>query len=423
MVKEDFLHYVWQYQAFGKYDLCTEEGLALDILKVGNRNFHSGPDFENAQLIIGNLKWVGKVEIHIRSSDWLKHKHSQDPAYENVILHVVWEHDQAISRTDGSVIPTLALKNRVAEEVISKYENLCNNNQNIPCQTFIRQVPEVIKFSMIEKALAKRLERKAQEILKNYNSLNKNFEELAYQTLCKNMGFKLNAEAFTRLAESLPQKIIAKHKGNSMQIEALLFGQAGFLKEAVDDYQNTLQHEYHFLQQKYGLSPMEASEWRFLRTRPQNFPTLRLAQLAQVLNNNQGFFSLFIGNTDLETYQKVLGQDVSAYWETHYYFGKATEKTYRLGFKSIENILINTVAPLLAAYYSLTDDYTHFEKALQLLENLKPENNYITRIWFDLGLKCKSAFDSQGLVEQYNTFCTQKQCLQCTTGIEILKKV
>lgn len=423
MVKEDFLHYVWQYQTFGKSDLYTEEGLVLDILKVGNRNFHSGPDFENTQLIIGNLKWVGKVEIHIRSSDWFKHQHSHDPAYENVILHVVWEYDQAISRADGSVIPTLALKNRVDPEVISKYENLRNNTQNIPCEAFIDQVSEVVKFSMIEKALAKRLERKAREILKNYNSLNKDFEELAYHTLCKNMGFKLNAEAFARLAEGLPTKIIAKHKGNLTQIEALLFGQAGFLETAVDDYQNTLKHEYHFLQQKYGLSTMEASEWRFLRTRPQNFPTLRLAQLAQVLNNNQGFFSLFIGNTDLETYQKVFGQDVNPYWKTHYHFGKTTEKTYKLGSKSIENILINTVAPLLTAYYSLTDDYTLFEKALQLLENLKPENNYITRIWLDLGVKCKSAFDSQGLVEQYNTFCSQKQCLQCTTGIEILKKV
>lgn len=425
MKNEDFLQYVWQYQLFDKNQLFTEEGLPFSILKQGVKNSDSGPDFENARLVIDGLEWAGKIEIHIRSSDWEKHNHQADTNYDNVILHVVWESDHTVIRQDGSVIPSFAIHSRVNAETLERYRFLNDTRHTvIPCESFFSSQSTLTRTAMIEKSLASRLERKSKEVLETHKKLNNNFEEAAYSLLMQNFGFKLNAEPFLRLSQALPLKILSKHKGQLFQIEALLFGQAGFLDNATDLYAISLQKEYRYLASKYHLesNKLLRSDWKFLRTRPKNFPTVRLSQVAGILSQLSGLFGIFIENEDINVLISYLEPSPSEYWLYHYDFGKPSSKINKMGVDSLENILINTVTPLLASYYYLTDDYMYFERALKILETLKPEKNYITRIWQTLGLKCKSAFDSQALIEQYNALCSNRKCLSCVVGIEILRK-
>lgn len=425
MKNEDFIHYTWLYQQFDKNNLKTTDGQVLNIVKPGYRNSNSGPDFENARVSIGQIEWAGKVEIHIKSSDWDKHQHQFDTAYENVILHVVWEHDEEVLRSDNTIIPTLEIKDLVYKDTLLKYENLLKNNTDIPCQHHLAEVSELSKISMIEKALAHRLQQKSEGLKAILEATQSDYEELAYRVFARNMGFKLNSEAFLRLAEVLPFKIIQKHRGNLLQIEALLFGQAGFLDEIKDEYSESLAKEYQFLALKYGLQSqkMERREWRFLRTRLGNFPTVRISQIAAVLNHAQGLFSLFVEDASKESVEKALQVRSSEYWRQHYDFGKKTDaEMHGIGKSSIENLLINTSVQLLAFYSEKTDDYSYFEKAIKILETIKPEQNFITKIWQNLGFKCVSAFDSQALIEQFNYYCTHKRCTQCAIGVEILKK-
>ncbi|MDP1816441.1 MAG: DUF2851 family protein [Leadbetterella sp.] len=426
MKNEDFIHYTWQYQQFDKNNLKTTNQQPLIVIKTGYRNFNSGPDFENARINIEGIEWAGKVEIHIKSSDWNRHQHQFDKAYDNVVLHVVWEHDMEVLRTDMTPIPTLEIKDLVYADTLQKYENLIKNAAEIPCKYQLQEVSELSKISMLEKALAHRLQQKSAGLNTLVKAVNSDFEELAYRVFARNMGFKLNSEAFLRLAESLPLKIIQKHKGNLFQIEALMLGQAGFLENPQDDYSENLATEYEFLAQKYNLTPlkMQRLEWRFLRTRLGNFPTVRISQFAAILNQNQGLFALFLEDANKENIEKVLQVLPSTYWQKHYDIAKVSEtKLNGIGKSSIENLLINTSVQLLAFYADVTDNHSYFEKAIGILENIKSEKNFITKIWEDLGFKCTSAFDSQALIEQYNFFCGAKKCTQCPIGVEILKKV
>ncbi|MCF8326589.1 MAG: DUF2851 family protein [Leadbetterella sp.] len=426
MKNEDFIHYTWQYQQFDKSNLKTTNQHSLSVIKTGVRNFNSGPDFENARVNIGGIEWAGKVEIHIKSSDWNRHQHQHDKAYDNVVLHVVWEHDMEVFRTDNTAIPTLEIKDLVYADTLQKYENLIKNAAEIPCKHQLSEVSELSKISMLEKALAHRLQQKSNGLSTLVKAVNGNFEELAYRVFARNMGFKLNSEAFLRLAESLPLKFIQKHKGNLFQIEALMLGQAGFLENPQDEYSENLATEYKFLAQKYNLTSlkMQRLEWRFLRTRLGNFPTVRISQFAAILNQNQGLFSLFLEDANKENIEKALQVLPSKYWQKHYDIAKVSEtKLNGIGKSSIENLLINTSVQLLAFYADITDNHSYFEKAIGILENIKPEKNFITKIWEDLDFKCTSAFDSQALIEQYNFYCGAKKCTQCPIGVEILKKV
>jgi hypothetical protein len=426
MKNEDFIHYTWQYQQFDKNNLKTTNQQPLTVIKTGFRNFHSGPDFENARINIGGIEWAGKVEIHIKSSDWNRHQHQHDKAYDNVVLHVVWEHDMEVFRADNTPIPTLVIRDLIFSDTLQKYENLIKNAAEIPCKYQLSEVSELSKISMLEKALAHRLQQKSDGLNTLVKAVNGDFEELAYRVFARNMGFKLNSEAFLRLTESLPLKIIQKHKGNLFQIEALMLGQAGFLENPQDEYSEKLATEYEFLAQKYNLTSlkMQRLEWRFLRTRLGNFPTVRISQFAAILNQNQGLFALFLEDVNKENIEKALQVLPSTYWQKHYDIAKVSEtKLNGIGKSSLENLLINTSVQLLVFYADVTDNHSYFEKAIGILENIKPEKNFITKIWEDLGFKCTSAFDSQALIEQYNFFCGAKKCTQCPIGVEILKKV
>ncbi len=423
-MNEVFLHYLWQFQQFDKSNLQTSEAERIVVLKTGILNTDAGPDFSHARLQINEIEWAGNVEIHIKSSDWQLHKHQHNEAYNNVILHVVWENDQPIARQDGSLIPTLELKSITDILLLNKYQYLIDNQAIIPCKEQFSEVSDLSKFAILDKVLAKRLQQKAQIVEQIFEQNKGDWEETAYQLLARNFGFKLNSETFLRLAQNLPLKVLQKHRNNLTQIEAMLFGQAGLI-DTVDEYSEKLNHEYFFFAAKFSLksTQLASHEWKFLRTRPANFPTIRIAQLAKLITQQQSFFSLFTQTNSIEDLRNSLKIEQSVYWQEHYNLGKISgKKLVGLGKDSINNILINTVIPLLACYSEKTDNQELMTRCVSFLEVLPAEENHITEMWEGLGLKIKSAFDSQASIELYNNFCTQKRCLQCNVGIEILRK-
>ena len=421
---EAFIHYLWQFQQFNKSLLKTVTDEALTIFRTGMLNTDAGPDFSNARLQIGEIEWIGNVEIHIRASDWQKHRHQHDRAYNNVILHVVWENDEIILRQDGSPIPTLALKQITDINLLSKYQELITANAPlIPCETHFKRVSDLSKIAVLDKALMKRLIQKSTFVEELLEQNKGDWEETTYQLLVRNFGFKLNSEPFLRLARVVPLKVLQKHKDNLFQIEAMLFGQAGLLI-GDDEYSNKLLQEYKFFMSKFSWEDknLHLHEWKLLRTRPANFPTIRIAQLARLITQQKSFFSLFTQTDSIESLRKALLIEQSPYWQEHYEFGKKAAKRLRgLGMDSVNILLINTVIPLLACYAQKIDNQVFMDRAISFLEAFPAENNYITEIWREVGLEIKTAFDSQASIELYNHYCTQKKCLQCNIGVEILK--
>lgn len=423
---ESFLHYIWQFQYFNKDNLCTAEGEEISVLHPGLVNTHAGPDFSQAKIKIGSIDWVGTVEIHTQASLWNQHRHAGDSAYDNVVLHVVWQNDKPVFRSDGTALPTVELKGRVDEELLLQYRKLVDSGFSIPCTHSFSQVPDIIKFSMLDRAVIHRLERKAREVETLLQQNQGDWEETTYQLIARNFGFKVNNEPFLQLAKNLPYKTIRKHLSFPLQVEALLFGQAGMLeKEAIKDpYYLDLKREYKILSAKYALelSRLKVSQWRFLRLRPANFPTLRIAQLAALLGAHPHLFSLIKDTHDMATLKALFAVTQGEYWKDHYRFGmKAKSFVSEVGESSRENILINSVAPLLVAYGRQYDDTTFTDRAIELLQALPAEKNKILHSWSALGWSVKNAFDTQGLIELYNSFCTPRQCLQCGIGISLLK--
>ena len=424
-MNESFLHYIWQHQYFKKEELRTTGREPITIFKQGHYNTHAGPDFEQAKIKIGNLDWAGSVEIHIKSSDFLAHNHQADKAYENVILHVVWQDDKPLKRNDGTNMPTLELRSRVNEELVKQYRQLVNSAFQIPCSKSFGRIDELIKVSMLEQAAITRLQAKAALIRKTHQQTLGDWEETFYRALAKNFGFKVNSEFFEQLATTLPIQLIRKNSDSLLKTEALLFGMAGFLEAAKGDaYYQSLKKEFNFLEHKFNLqaSKLSKARWRFLRLRPANFPTVRIAQLAQLLHKSTQLFSEILALDDVALLRKKFSVEVSTYWQTHYSFGKESKRPHgSMGEESLENILINSVIPTLAAYAIEGGEEKYFNRGLVFLQKLKPESNSIIRSWNELGLKAINAFDSQGMIEQMNSFCKKRNCLNCVTGAAILK--
>ena len=424
-MNESFLHYIWQFQYFDKQDLRCSTGEVILVLNPGTKNTHAGPDFANAKVKLDAMEWAGSVEIHINSSGWREHKHHHDPAYENVVLHVVWEEDEKILRKDGTVLPTLELKGRVSSSFILQYKRIVHSRQKIPCASAIHAVPDIIRISMLDKALMARLETKADVVLQALQRNNGDWEETCYQTLCRNFGFKVNTEPFLQLAQSLPYRLLMKHSDHLEQMEALIFGQAGFLRESINDaYYLLLKREHALLRKKYDLGgrQMNKAQWRFLRLRPANFPTLRLAQLASVLYHQKSIFSRILNINSSSEVMSFFSVKPSEYWLYHYQFFKKQQKEIPpLGRMSRENIVINSIVPMLVAYGKSHDDQRYVDRALQLLEEIPSEENNILRLWEGFGLHSKTAFDSQALIELHNNFCARRRCLDCNIGFSLLK--
>jgi hypothetical protein len=424
-MNESFLHYIWQFQYFDKKNLRSSTGEEIVIFNPGQKNTHAGPDFYDAKLKIDTIAWAGSVEIHINSSGWREHKHQEDAAYENVVLHVVWEENEQIIRKDGTAIPTLELKSRVAPSFLLQYKRIIHSRTKIPCANAIGSVPQVIKISMLDKALMSRLESKANQVLLAFEKSNADWEETCYQMICRNFGFKVNPDPFLQLARSLPYKILMKHGDKLEQMEALIFGQAGFLNETINEpYYVLLKREYTLLRKKYDLGQrqMNKAQWRFLRLRPANFPSIRLAQLASVLYHQKNLFSKIISVTSWKELIPAFSVKPSPYWLYHYqFFKKQRREIPSIGRMSIENIVINSIVPMLVAYGKAKDDQRFIDRAVQLLQETAAEKNNILRSWDAIGLTSKTAFDSQALIELHNSFCARRRCLDCTIGSSLLQ--
>jgi len=422
---EDFLHYVWQFRSFDNIDLKIDTGENLKIIQQGFLNKNSGPDFNNAKIQIGETVWAGNIEIHIKSSDWLKHNHQFDASYENVVLHVVYENDVEVKRIDGSILPVLELKNRISPDLIQKYEHLFLTLTDFPCIAQIKNVDKLIIDSFLSRTLIERFEEKTQSVIRTLNELNGNWDETFYRFMARNFGFKVNALPFELFAKAIPQQIYAKHKDNAMQVEALVFGAAGFLNDDFKEgYPAKLKQEYQFLQKKYSLKSIEVSVWKFMRMRPQNFPTIRLAQFAALVVKANHLFSKIIEIKEVTELRKLLEElPVHPYWKTHYHFKKeAVGVNTQIGKASVDNILLNTVALFLFAYGKHTGTQSYMIRAIKLLESLPAEQNTITDKYISSGVIIENAFASQGILQLKKQYCDEKKCLSCGIGIKILKQ-
>ncbi|HXI00680.1 MAG TPA: DUF2851 family protein [Sphingobacteriaceae bacterium] len=420
---EDFLHYLWKHRLIKSNDLYTSCGQPINIISVGIHNLDAGPDFENSKIKIADTLWAGNVEIHINSSDWEKHNHQYDDAYENVILHVVYKHDKELKRKDGTVMPVLELLNLIPEEVLTKYRSLSENLNWIPCEKHLPRIDAFHIHSWLSRVLVERLEEKCQTVNKVLIEYKQSWDDAFYIMLARNFGFKINSLPFEMLARSLPQQILARHKGNSLQIEALIFGQAGFLsQEFIDEYPQQLQKEYMFLKTKYSLQPVDRFLWKFLRMRPQNFPTLRLAQFSALIVKSNHLFSRVIDIHSVPEIKEFFQNlPVNKYWETHFRFDVTSRvSSAQIGDQSIKNILINTVSLFLFAYGKNMNVPLNVNRAMELLELVPAEENNITNKYKDNGIKMSGAFTSQAVLQLKKSYCDKKKCLHCGIGTRLL---
>ena len=421
---EKFLQFVWKNQLFDRNNLYSIDNQKITIIHPGFLNNDEGADFFNAKIKIDDKIWIGNVEIHLKNSDWYKHKHHKNPYYNNVILHVVAEADKKeIFNANGVKIPTLVIK--FNQKYYENYQKLILNKSAIPCGDFLKKIPDIYKSHWLENTVIERLMRKAKMVLNELKRLNNDWNETFYIFLAKNFGLKKNALPFEMLAKSLSFKYLQKHKDNLLQIEAMLFGQAGLLKkDCDDDYSKTLKQEYKFLKEKFSLKPIDKKLWIFLRTRPANFPTIRIAQLAKLLFNKEHIFSLVIEN-EIVNYYEFFRVRPSKYWNWHYDFCKKLKREHEFGLSdsTIDNILINTVAVFLFAYGYIKNLEEYKTKAIDLLTSLRPENNSIIRKWLEADILPKNAADSQALIETYNEYCKKGKCLDCKIGQKIIIKL
>jgi len=419
-MKESILHYVWQNKLFFSTQLKTTDGECVEIIDVGRSNADAGPDFFNAKIRIGETLWAGNVEIHNQSSDWVKHNHQLDKAYDSIILHVVLQANNEVYRIDGSPIPQLELK--FPKQIEENYEQLLCQQKWIPCSDKIGVVPAIFIQSWKTALLTERLEQKMNSIERLLTGSNQHWEEAFYVTLARNFGFGTNSQAFESLAKSLPVSILGKHKDQLFQLEALLFGQAGLLKlDEYDEYSSQLKKEYDFLRAKYELNPLDGSQWKLLRLRPDNFPHVRIAQFAALIHSSSKLFSKIVENPDLDYLRELFVCKTSTYWETSYLFGNESPRQIKkLGDQSVSGILINTVVPFLFCYANQKKDDELKDKALHILEQIPAERNSIILGWKDLGLKVQNAFDSQSLLQLKKQYCDEKKCLRCRIGHKVL---
>ncbi len=417
---ERLLQYIWQFQHFNSRNLFTVAGEAVSIIQKGEFNVHQGPDFTNARITIGGIEWAGNIELHVKASDWDLHQHSNDPNYKNIILHVVWNNDKHITAS----FPMLELQNHVAVMLLEKYEELMQSPYFIACGGQIKNLPYLTLAGWKQRLLIERLQQRAQYIEKLLLQSKQHWEEVFWWMLARNFGVKINADSFERIAKTIPINILGKHKNQVQQVESILLGQAAILdKHFEEDYPKMLRREYEFLQKKYALQKCHAPLY-YLRMRPANFPTVRLAQLAMLIHRSNHLFSSIRDTEKLEDLKELLTVTANDYWHYHYVPGEPADFNKKtLGKQMIENIIINTVVPMLYAYGFVYSKSSFQERAIRWLEQVLAENNAITKGFAREGLAINSAFDSQALIQLKNEYCNQKRCLECAVGNWLLKPV
>jgi len=421
-MKEIFLQFVWKYSLFKNENIIIE-GENIEIINPGTINNNAGPDFFNAKIKFGNTIWVGNIEIDIKTSNWYLHKHDKNEAFNNVILQIVYTKDKnIIYNQKGRIVPSIKIN--INEKILKKYYELEKSTTWIACEKDFNKIDNFKLRMWLSTILVERLQVKSDYILQKLKNNNNDWSETFYQILASSFGFKVNKEPFEWLANSTPQKIIAKQKNNFKQIEALLFGQAGFLNENYEiEYLKELKKEYIFLKQKYQLKPIEKYLWKFLRLRPSNFPYIRISQFANLIFKSTSLFSKIIEIGNIEEIKKLFVIKTSSFWENHYTFEKeSVEKEKKLGKQSIDIILINTIIPFLYVYGKATDNQEIKDRAILFLEKIKAENNKIIRNWKKFDIKVENAFYSQALIHLKNEYCNKKRCVNCAIGAEILQK-
>lgn len=427
-MREDFLHYVWQHQYFDKADLRTTMGEEIQVLRPGQRNADAGPDFLNARLRLGEVEWSGAVEIHLRASDWPRHNHQVDKKYDQVVLHVVLTADAEVHRTNGSLIPALALAPRLAPGLLARYEALvaAPPAAPLPCAPLLAQVPQLVRTMMTERALLERVEHKADAIAELHGHLGHDWEATAYHALMAAFGFQKNSEPLARLAKAVPLAVLRRHRHDARQLEALLFGQAGFLVEneetAADAYLADRRQEHEFLRHKYGLAEaaLAPHEWNYLRLRPANFPAVRLGQLVGLLHRRPALFDALLTARSVAALTEFFAAAPAPdYWRQHFRPGRPG-KVPGLGKGSIELLIINVVVPLRVAYARSTGQLALVESSVGLLGELPAEHNQFTDLYEELGFEHRTAADSQGLLALHKSYCQPRRCLHCAIGARLV---
>ena len=429
---EQLLQYVWKHKILPLECLETTDGKALEIIDPGLHNRNAGPDFFNAKLRIGNTMWVGNVEIHEHSKDWFRHGHDSDPAYDNVVLHVVEDVDCDVTNSRGEFIPQIKLC--VPVTVTLNYKELLNADAYPPCYRIVPELSQLTVHSWMAALQTERLERKTLDIARRAERANGSWEDAYFITLARNYGFGINGDAFEQWAYNVPLNQVAHHRDDIFQIEAIFLGQAGLLdidaipakyqKEAMNDgYFNRLKNEYKYLAHKFSLTPMNRTMWKFLRLRPQNFPHIRISQLATLYHERKTSLSQLVECMNVDEMRRMLSTHVTEYWATHYTFGaESASNSKNMSPFSINLLMINTAIPMLFAYGRHTCDDTLCDRAFDMLEQLKAEDNHIIRMWKECGLKVATAGDSQALIQLKNEYCDRKDCLRCRFGYEYLKR-
>jgi hypothetical protein len=423
-MKENLLHFIWKLKLFSIEKLVSTSGESIHIISNGTYNMNTGPDFFNAKIEINKQIWAGNVEIHVKSSDWYKHQHEMDENYDSVILHVVWEHDIEIFRGNNDKIATLELKNFISKELLSNYNQLFSKNKKwINCEKDIEFIDSFILNNWLERLYFERLERKSQFVKQILLKTKNNWEQTLFILLAKGLGLKVNSEAFLNFACSFDYSIVRKVSNNLGQLEALFFGQAGLLSNEFESvYFNNLKREYEFLKVKFNLEPISKGQVQFFRLRPNNFPTIRMSQLAFLYNKYQNIFSKTIEIDTLEKFYELFEIKTSPYWESHYTFETESKKSTKKLTKSfIDLLLINTILPLKFVHLkSLGND--DFSSIFSIIEQIKPEKNTIISNFEELKIKSTNAFKTQSLLQLKNEYCNKQLCLQCAIGKVVLNK-
>ena len=429
---EQLLHYCWKHKLWPMEGLATTDGQRVEVIDPGLHNRNAGPDFFNAKVKIDGTLWVGNVEIHDRASDWYQHGHEHDPHYDNVVLHVVGQADRDVQTSAGHFVPQMELA--VPQSVLDNYEELLKTDQYPPCYKIIPDLTRLTVHSWMAALQTERLEQKTVAISQRAQQANGSWEDAYFVTLARNYGFGINGDAFEEWARHIPLSAVGKHRDDLFQIEAIFLGQAGLLElEAIPEryqqdalnegYFAKLRNEYQYLAHKFSLSPMDCRLWRFLRLRPQNFPHIRISQLANLYYEQRAGLSQLMECRDMASLADMLRTRVTPYWETHYTFGSESVRNAKhLSPFSINLLIINTCVPMLFAYgrHTLREDLC--DRAFDFLEQLKAENNHIIRMWQECGLEVKTAGDSQALIQLKKEYCDRKDCLRCRIGYEYLKR-
>ena len=430
---EELLHYCWKHKLLPLGELHTTRGEQIEVIDTGLHNHHAGPDFFNAKIKVDGTLWIGNVEMHDKATDWYQHGHDKDSRYDNVVLHVVGKADGEVHTADGRRLPQLVLE--VPAVVVANYQELLKTDTYPPCYRVIPDLSVLVLHAWMSALLTERLEQRTEAVKQRVAAANGSWEDAYFVTLARSFGFGINGDAFETWARSMPLQAVAHHRDELFQVEAFFLGQAGLLEEdtiperyreqaRTEGYFDRLQSEYRYLAHKFSLQPMDSRLWRFLRLRPQNFPHIRLAQLAHLYYQRKTGLAALTDCMTITEVQQLLCAKVTPYWQTHYTFGSASDKqAKRLSAASLNLLIINTVVPMLFAYGRYRGDEELCDRAFLFLEQMKAENNHITRMWSQCGISVKTAADSQALIQLKNNYCNRRDCLRCRIGYEYLKRV